>query len=222
MNNIEDILDEFYNIWMDDVINTPLVYARRISSPSITINDLTINNFQTRTSTQPLHQQLINNMYNVRRSMELYSQSRHDTVNRFGHVGDQRGRRRVEQNQQTSNRLQSVTNNELTLSDLFSEDFLQSFVDLVNDYPDGDAEYEDVKVTLTTDEFDKLERICVDGDQYTDKDCNICIEPFAKLNVLRKLPCGHIFHEDCVKDWLCKENVNCPVCRHDTRVTIDE
>merc|ERR1719343_1813791 len=27
-----------------------------------------------------------------------------------------------------------------------------------------------------------------------------------------RIPCGHLFHEDCVKDWLKKSN-ECPVCR---------
>lgn len=46
--------------------------------------------------------------------------------------------------------------------------------------------------------------------------CSICLgeweeEEFATMNVV-KIPCGHIFHEDCLFEWL-HGNVQCPMCR---------
>mmetsp|Transcript_54504 Transcript_54504/g.118021 ORF Transcript_54504/g.118021 Transcript_54504/m.118021 type:complete len:328 (+) Transcript_54504:93-1076(+) len=42
--------------------------------------------------------------------------------------------------------------------------------------------------------------------------CAICREGFALGDVLRKMPCGHEFHNGCIVPWL-RSNNTCPVCR---------
>lgn len=44
--------------------------------------------------------------------------------------------------------------------------------------------------------------------------CSICMD---KMEEGDKLFCGHIFHEDCIREWLTKESVKCPVCQTDVR-----
>lgn len=44
--------------------------------------------------------------------------------------------------------------------------------------------------------------------------CAICIKPFAKNNVIFRLPCKHIFHRECLKPWFDKMST-CPCCRLD-------
>ena len=50
-----------------------------------------------------------------------------------------------------------------------------------------------------------------DGD-----DCAVCARALhnddGKLLVLRRLPCGHVFHRECVNAWLARRAV-CPLCR---------
>lgn len=41
--------------------------------------------------------------------------------------------------------------------------------------------------------------------------CSICCEDLKEKAT--KLPCGHMFHGACVKQWLEQHN-QCPVCRH--------
>ena len=46
-------------------------------------------------------------------------------------------------------------------------------------------------------------------------ECPICISEFAKGDVVAELKCGHIFHTDCVSEWV-KKHPTCPVCRAST------
>lgn len=42
-----------------------------------------------------------------------------------------------------------------------------------------------------------------------DDDCAVCWE---KLETARKLPCGHLFHNSCLRSWL-EQDTSCPTCR---------
>jgi hypothetical protein len=47
--------------------------------------------------------------------------------------------------------------------------------------------------------------------------CTICLEnvsstPSCREEEQRRLDCSHIFHRECIGEWL-KERHNCPVCR---------
>lgn len=82
------------------------------------------------------------------------------------------------------------------------------------------TDYEDVKVTLTPEQFSKLRKVKVTNQNissYDQNNCHICIESFTKDDVLVQLPCLHSFHELCIRKWLCEEKVTCPVCRMDIR-----
>ncbi|GMH77018.1 hypothetical protein TrST_g5403 [Triparma strigata] len=46
--------------------------------------------------------------------------------------------------------------------------------------------------------------------------CSICLSDFTEGENIRKLPCGHIFHPECVDVWL-KRNCSCPACRQSIR-----
>jgi len=43
-------------------------------------------------------------------------------------------------------------------------------------------------------------------------ECAICLDELVVGQPALRIPCGHLYHEDCVKDWLKKSN-ECPVCR---------
>jgi hypothetical protein len=42
--------------------------------------------------------------------------------------------------------------------------------------------------------------------------CSICLEEFTRGESVCELPCKHIFHDACVREWL-KREATCPVCR---------
>ena len=49
-----------------------------------------------------------------------------------------------------------------------------------------------------------------------DATCIVCREEMVHPNA-RKLPCGHIFHFDCLRSWL-EENTTCPTCRNPVEI----
>jgi len=44
--------------------------------------------------------------------------------------------------------------------------------------------------------------------------CAVCLSDFEAGEKLRKLPCDHLFHLECIDTWL-KRNKVCPLCVHD-------
>uniref|UniRef100_A0AAF5Q3B5 RING-type domain-containing protein n=1 Tax=Wuchereria bancrofti TaxID=6293 RepID=A0AAF5Q3B5_WUCBA len=52
------------------------------------------------------------------------------------------------------------------------------------------------------------------GDKELDTDCPVCIDPYRAGDIIRSLPCRHIFHKTCVDPWLL-EHRTCPMCKSD-------
>ena len=46
-----------------------------------------------------------------------------------------------------------------------------------------------------------------------DRECPICLEDFKEGDPVKRLPCGHIFHAACVKEWVVEVRGVCPLCR---------
>lgn len=44
--------------------------------------------------------------------------------------------------------------------------------------------------------------------------CAICLEPYQnRFTIIRELPCGHIFHPDCIDEFLSECSSLCPLCK---------
>lgn len=43
--------------------------------------------------------------------------------------------------------------------------------------------------------------------------CSICLEKYRKGVVICGLPCGHHYHQTCIKLWLMRDHHCCPICR---------
>lgn len=47
--------------------------------------------------------------------------------------------------------------------------------------------------------------------------CSVCLEEFTGGDLVRQLPCRHVFHQGCIDAWLSREP-HCPLrCPHDVR-----
>lgn len=51
--------------------------------------------------------------------------------------------------------------------------------------------------------------------------CTICLSQFEVENDVRRLPCMHLFHMDCVDQWLVT-NKHCPICRVDIETHLNK
>jgi len=58
------------------------------------------------------------------------------------------------------------------------------------------------------------ELINVNNLEEENKECSICLEVFQKGNKIISLPCAHIYHNNCIKNWLLKKNF-CPICKYE-------
>lgn len=48
-------------------------------------------------------------------------------------------------------------------------------------------------------------------------DCIICMEKFSENELVKQLPCGHIFHGECIDHWLTQQK-NCPFCKAECNI----
>jgi len=72
---------------------------------------------------------------------------------------------------------------------------------------------EDVKITVNETAINNLPIIIVEKD--IEENCSICMEQFKKENKLIKLDCKHMFHINCIKEYLLNYDYKCPLCRCD-------
>ena len=43
--------------------------------------------------------------------------------------------------------------------------------------------------------------------------CSICLGSFTSISDISSIPCGHVFHTDCIKKWLQTRSNSCSQCR---------
>ena len=109
----------------------------------------------------------------------------------------------------------------------FEEDFAIKAVDqqIMDElYPNPDAmSYEqllqlednmgNVNKGLNKNQIDKLPDVKYDKNKYSENyQCIICMEEFENNESVKLLPCEHIFHKNCIKQWLLKQKT-CPFCK---------
>ncbi|CAG9317485.1 unnamed protein product [Blepharisma stoltei] len=44
--------------------------------------------------------------------------------------------------------------------------------------------------------------------------CCICFEEFSSMSYVRRLPCCHVFHDQCIDEWFKRQSEpHCPLCK---------
>ncbi|XP_031621314.1 E3 ubiquitin-protein ligase Iruka [Contarinia nasturtii] len=66
---------------------------------------------------------------------------------------------------------------------------------------------------LSKDKIQEIPRIEITDEQFENKmQCSVCWDNFERMELVRKLPCTHMYHEHCIVPWL-ELHGTCPVCR---------
>lgn len=66
---------------------------------------------------------------------------------------------------------------------------------------------------LEKEKIEELPTVPIDQEQVELKlQCSVCWEDFQLNEQVRKLPCSHVFHSDCICPWLANHGT-CPICR---------
>ena len=53
-----------------------------------------------------------------------------------------------------------------------------------------------------------------------DHTCSICLCEYEDSETLTQLPCGHVYHNDCIQSWT-SNHVKCPLCNLDLESTVE-
>ncbi|XP_072038873.1 E3 ubiquitin-protein ligase RNF115-like [Amphiura filiformis] len=65
----------------------------------------------------------------------------------------------------------------------------------------------------TKEDLDKLKEVVISNTHTDDNlECPVCKEEYACGDLVKQMPCSHLFHPDCIVTWLEMHNT-CPVCR---------
>ena len=61
------------------------------------------------------------------------------------------------------------------------------------------------------DKIKNISQIYYKKDEFENSSCYICYDEFKDNELLKQLKCGHIFHQECLSQWLINKD-NCPYC----------
>jgi Ring finger domain len=53
-------------------------------------------------------------------------------------------------------------------------------------------------------------------------ECCICLESLQQGEMVRTLPCRHVFHHDCINGWFNHHKYSCPMCKVDLKKHLEE
>jgi hypothetical protein len=86
--------------------------------------------------------------------------------------------------------------------------FLQNIMNSV-----GNNNMEDVTVTTDEKSLDKIQKKKITKDIC--EKCTICMDDMKEGEEYYNLTCSHIFHIDCIKEYLLNYNHMCPLCKEE-------
>ncbi|WFD38143.1 RING-type E3 ubiquitin transferase [Malassezia japonica] len=83
----------------------------------------------------------------------------------------------------------------------------------LEEQPEGSAEH--APLPVNTAPAPPGVSAALDVRRYAQDVCPICLSEFLEGDRVRVLPCGHVFHQDEIDDWLTGTRRLCPTCKRD-------
>lgn len=82
---------------------------------------------------------------------------------------------------------------------------IRSIIEAALEHNESDTTEERVKICS------RIDRLLFESDKFGDNEnCPICCLEFEDKHHIKVLPvCNHIFHEDCIEQWIIKARSNC-------------
>ena len=77
----------------------------------------------------------------------------------------------------------------------------------------GNHNMEDVTITTDEKSLDKIQKKKITKDM--SEKCTICMDDMKEGEEYYNLTCRHIFHIDCIKEYLLNYNHMCPLCKEE-------
>ena len=112
--------------------------------------------------------------------------------------------------------------NYILIAELEDHNYCHSLEEpIAHDHNNAEAENEEIKRLKRESKMPVEYQI--DNPLLLPKDkqnCVICITEFQKDDTVLSLPCLHIFHKECIVNWL-KKNSSCPLCKYEVSLVLD-
>ena len=227
-----DDLEEIYENFIDQIISDYPLTTNRLSEFDDAIN---------------INHQIVNRISNIRRYLE--SNDQEDTFNdvrRQGTFNEDVVRRQGTFNEDVVRRQGTWQNtneqeedyifqedyqyneedNDINTTDAFDGNVINSIFEYLINSTLSDSTFtelndlDDVKITLSKEQFNKFEKknvLDIENITKCGVNCSICMDDYNEKEKVVLLKCNHYYHESCIENWLCNQKVTCPICRKDTR-----
>jgi hypothetical protein len=107
--------------------------------------------------------------------------------------------------------------NDILLNEL--KRFLRQSMSIVilNNIFNSNNNMEDVKLILSEEELNKIPtntfKNIDDNLKDSSNKCSICQDNYNNNDNVKILKCNHIYHSDCIDNWLGNHSHKCPYCR---------
>ena len=69
----------------------------------------------------------------------------------------------------------------------------------------------DSKKSIMNNKINQITQVYYRMNKFDNFECSICFDLFKENELLKQLKCNHIFHKECLSQWLLNEN-KCPIC----------